>query len=361
MKESKKIAVVCNYRLMPDRVGGMDRFFWLFDAKSKEKGHEIIWFFPNNEKHEGYAKLDIVSPSDTTSLDTFFISYCKSHKFEFDIVITHFFELCTPFFKEVKQMFSCMTIAVDHNSKPREGFPIKKRITKKIRSFFFSKYTNLFIGVSNYSVRNIQEDYGAFLKRKIKMVYNGIDYNLFDKNLARKKEKPRFLVASSLRYIKGIQDLLDAIAALPIEIKNEIKVDVYGEGYYEAVLRAKILELSLENNVSFKGSSSVMHQIYSSYDYMIQPTYMECFSLTILESLSANVPVITTTVGGNLEVVQEGLNGFVFEPKDITKLTQLLQDLWMGKIGISNEVHSLIRDKFTLEKMVDNHYNLLNL
>jgi glycosyltransferase involved in cell wall biosynthesis len=88
---------------------------------------------------------------------------------------------------------------------------------------------------------------------------------------------------------------------------------------------------------------------------------MECFSLTILESLSANVPVITTTVGGNLEVVKDSHNGFVFEPKDIVKLTQILQDLWVGKIGIPNDVHSLIKEKFTLENMVDNHYNLLNL
>ncbi len=39
MKERKKIAVVCNYGLTPNRVGGMDRFFWLFDKKCKENGH----------------------------------------------------------------------------------------------------------------------------------------------------------------------------------------------------------------------------------------------------------------------------------------------------------------------------------
>ena len=45
---------------------------------------------------------------------------------------------------------------------------------------------------------------------------------------------------------------------------------------------------------------------------------MECFSLSILESLSANIPVITTTVGGNLEVVTHEENGFIYEyPLDL--------------------------------------------
>jgi len=60
----------------------------------------------------------------------------------------------------------------------------------------------------------------------------------------------------------------------------------------------------------FFGSSPKLNQIYSKYDYMIQPTYMECFSLSILESLSANVPVITTTVGGNEKVIVEDVNRF---------------------------------------------------
>ena len=48
---------------------------------------------------------------------------------------------------------------------------------------------------------------------------------------------------------------------------------------------------------------------------MLQPTHMECFSLSILESFAANVPVITTNVGGNKEVIDEGENGYIFKAK----------------------------------------------
>jgi glycosyltransferase involved in cell wall biosynthesis len=49
------------------------------------------------------------------------------------------------------------------------------------------------------------------------------------------------------------------------------------------------------------GSTANLSELYCN-DYMVQPTHMECFSLSILESLSANVPVITTN-GGNEEVI----------------------------------------------------------
>ena len=92
---------------------------------------------------------------------------------------------------------------------------------------------------------------------------------------------------------------------------------------------------------------------------MIQPTYMECFSLSILESLASNVPVITTTVGGNLEVVTHGINGFIFEPSDINALTELLKNILLGKLAITTETNSIIEHHFNLEQMVTNHINLV--
>ena len=46
--ESRKIAVLCNYELLPERVGGMDCFFWQFDEKCKEK---IIQEIENESKN----------------------------------------------------------------------------------------------------------------------------------------------------------------------------------------------------------------------------------------------------------------------------------------------------------------------
>jgi len=358
MSLPKKIAVLCNYRLTPERVGGMDRFFWLYDKKCKENGYDVVWFMPNNQIHGAYSEMNIVS-SDNEELDSFFLKYTKSNAVFFSHVITHFLELCTPFFKNIKLEFAAKIIVVDHNSRPLEGFPFKKKLSKKIRGLLYSRYIDTFVGVSEYTIKHIKNDYGNFLDKKIKLVYNGIDCDVFLKNTNRKTEKPRFIVTSNLRYIKGIQDLITAVAILPENIKNEMCIDLYGEGDYEEALKTKVKSLSLEKNFAFKGSSSKLNEIYCHYDYMIQPTYMECFSLTILESLASNVPVITTPVGGNLEVIKDGVNGYVFDVKDAEKLSSILMKLYLGHISIKNTTFELIEKNFTISQMVQNHIDLL--
>jgi hypothetical protein len=75
---NEKIAVICNYKLLPERVGGMDYFFWTFDKKCKENNIDVDWFFPNSSNHGGYSRLTIYS-NDLQNLENSFITFCK-HK-----------------------------------------------------------------------------------------------------------------------------------------------------------------------------------------------------------------------------------------------------------------------------------------
>jgi glycosyltransferase involved in cell wall biosynthesis len=86
---------------------------------------------------------------------------------------------------------------------------------------------------------------------------------------------------------------------------------------------------------------------------------MECFSLSILESLAANVPVITTNVGGNEEVIVNGENGCVFKAKDIYALKIIIERIYTGDMMIEINTRELIANNFSLEKMVENHLKLL--
>jgi glycosyltransferase involved in cell wall biosynthesis len=358
MTKPKKIAILCNYELLPERVGGMDRFFWLFDFECKKLGYELVWFFPNTTNHGDYKNLTIIS-ANYQPLEFFFLSYCKQNKLCFDFVITHFLELCTSFFKEVKKQLSSKIIVVDHNSRPLGGYPFKKKIFKLIKGFLFSSYIDVFVAVSNYTKWHILNDFGNHLKSKTCLIYNGIDTSLYNVRINRCYNKPSFLVASNLGYPKGIQDLIDAVANLPMFIKNDIKIDVFGTGGYEQQLKTLVDKYYLNEIFTFKGSRSNLFEIYCQYDYLIQPSHMECFSLSILESLSANVPVITTSVGGNEEVVCNGENGFIFKSKDTIALKEIVENVYLGNMRIDANTRELIEKNFNLEKMVNNHIQLL--
>lgn len=357
MTKAKKIAIVCDYALNPNRIGGMDRFYVAYDKKAKELGYEVDWYFTAYQPFDFFSGLTIFS-SNNQNVEQFFLEQVVNEKKEYDILITHFVALCLSFFKRVKASGINYTIAIDHNPRPLEGVAWTKFLKNKIRGILNSRYIDQFIGVSGYTQKYILKDHGSFLAKKTAVIYNGIDTTVFTKRTAENKNK--FIVCSHLRVNKGLQDLIKAVSILEDNIKNQLQIDVYGEGPYEMDLRAMINDFDLNNCIHFKGSSSHINEVLSDYSFLIQPTYMECFSLSILESLAANVPVITTTVGGNLEIIKPNENGFIFEPKDYKTLAKIINDIVLGKLKINNDVSAQITSNFNLEKMVDEHIQLLN-
>ncbi|MGJ5640615.1 glycosyltransferase family 4 protein [Formosa sp. S-31] len=354
--ETKRIALICNYQLRSDRIGGMDRFFRAFDTKAKDEGYVVDWFFTSYSGFKFYKELTIIS-SEGQAIEQFALNYIQKHQKPYGVVITHFTELCTPFYKELKALTNAYVIAVDHNPRPLAGVPFKKRVKNKIKGFLYGRYIDQFVGVSQYTMDCILEDYGTYLLSKTKVIYNGIDTTVFKKRSAPNEGK--FIVASHLRPSKGVQDLLQALAQLESFLKNNIQVDIYGEGPLEAELKQQVQKLGLERTVKFYGSTSQLNDLFCNYSYMIQPAYMECFSLSLLESLSANVPVITTQVGGNLELVKNEDNGFVFQAGDVNALVAILKGIVKGERGIINTVNLQIEKNFSLEKMVEEHFNLV--
>ncbi len=355
MKQTKNIAVICNYGLNPERIGGMDRFFVAYDRACKEKGYTVDWYFSNCETHSFYENLKIFASKGISAEDRF-MQQTSGFK-TYDVVITHFVELCTPFFQKIKKDQKAYIIAVDHNPRPLNGFPLKKRIKNKLKGRLYSRYIDCFVGVSQYTADCILEDYGSNLRNKTKVVYNGIDTSIY---LKRTEENlGKFIVASHLRASKGIQDLISAVDQLPDNLKGKIKIDIFGEGPMENELKEKTAKLKLENSIQFKGSSPDLPNLFKDYSYLIQPTYMECFSLSILESLTANVPVVTTNVGGNGEIIFEGQNGFIFKAGDIRSLATIIEKILQRELKIKKDVSILIKQEFTLQKMVEEHLKLL--
>lgn len=335
----------------------MDRFYVAYDRKAKMLGYEIDWYFSEYQPFDFYSGLTIFS-ANNQNMESFFLGKLSREHLKYDVLVTHFLALCTSFFKKAKTAGIQHTIAVDHNPRPLEGFPLTKIVKNKIKGVLYSRYIDQFIGVSEYTRKHILKDYGFLLDKKTSVIYNGIDTSVFVKRSNENKNK--FVLTSHLRESKGIQDLIQAVSVLEDTVKNQVQIDVYGEGPYERELLEMTKANHLKKIIHFKGGSSQLNELLSNYRYLLQPTYMECFSLSILESLAANVPVITTTVGGNLEIIRHNENGFVFEPKDYLALAVILKNIVLGNLKIEKEVSIQIETDFNLEKMVEEYVSLLN-
>lgn len=358
MCNNKKIAVVCNYALNPNRIGGMDRFWVAYDSETKALGYEVHWYFADYQTFDFFSGLTIYS-ANNQNVERFFLEQATQEHLKYAVLITHFVALCTSFFKDAKTIGIQKIIAVDHNPRPLGGFPFSKVVKNKIKGILYSKYIDQFVGVSEYTRKHILKDYGFFLENKTSVIYNGIDTSVFVKRTHENKNK--FIVTSHLRESKGIQDLLKAVSILEENIKTQIQIDIYGNGPFENELMNMTNEFKLNSIIHFKGSSSKLNELYSDYAYLIQPSHEETFCYSVIESLVCNVPVITTHEAGNvLSLIVENKNGFLFNAGNYNQLTEILKNIVAENLSIDNDVSAQIVDKFNLEKMVNEHIQILN-
>ena len=355
----KRIAVLCNYELLPERVGGMDHFFWRFDAAGKQNGIAIDWFFPNCSQHGDYSKLTILE-SNGQNIENFFLETYKSKPIVYSHIITHFIELCTPFFYKIKQLTSAKIIVVDHNPRPIAGYPLKKRLEKRVKGILFSRSIDLFVGVSNYSKNQLVKEFGKQINKKSIVIFNGLEIDKFKKK-SNYDFTNNFIVASHLRKEKGIQDLIVAVCNLEEQFKTNLKIDIYGEGYFEEELKKMIIQFSLTAIFSFKGSVSNLNEIYCNYDFLIHPSHGETFCFSVIESLLSGLPVITTRDQGNvLGLVEENINGFLFEVAKTGELTLILQKIVAQEYQINDfSANNKKVNDLSLEKMVENHLKII--
>lgn len=142
-------------------------------------------------------------------------------------------------------------------------------------------------------------------------------------------------LVARLEENKGVWELLNASLPL-IESRKDLHVVVIGgedkSSNHSLAYKQKIDEwLSSINPESRKkihmmGMMPESHKYLRAFDLYVLPSYIECFSLALLDAQLAGLPVLGTNTGGTPEVVIEGKTGWLFEPQDVIGLTQKLEE-----------------------------------
>ena len=120
-----------------------------------------------------------------------------------------------------------------------------------------------------------------------------------------------------------------------------------------------VMTKQLQTVFNFKGNSPTLNKLFSRYDYLLQPTHLECFSLSILESFAANVPLIITNVGGDEEAVKNVQNCYIFKAKDVEALMEIFMEVCTGKRKIIKNTPENIRYNISIEIKVERYVNLI--
>lgn len=208
--------------------------------------------------------------------------------------------------------------------------------------------------------------------KKILVIGNGLNLsqvvsrscgNEVRRELGINPSTPVIGVIAELKPVKGHIYLFQAIKEL-IKTRPELCVLLIGDSIepaFKISLEATVRELEIQNNVIFYGRSNQVGRLLTAIDISVLPSLSEGLSNAILESMAANIPVITTNSGGNPEIVIDGETGLLVPPADSIALanaiSRLLDDV-LYRDYLATNARTIMVKKFSNEQMITSVENV---
>lgn len=166
-------------------------------------------------------------------------------------------------------------------------------------------------------------------ERKIVPVHNGINVSEFrpsDATNVRRQygiDGPFLLFVGRMITQKGLPYLIDAMPAV-LEKYPDAKLLLVGRGNALDGLRKKVKASGLERGILFSGymSEEMLKEAYGTCDIFVLPSVWEVLPIAVLEAMSSSRPVVCTCAGGDAELVEDGVNGYVVPMRDSNALAE---------------------------------------
>ncbi len=187
---------------------------------------------------------------------------------------------------------------------------------------------------------------------KLCTIWNGIDLERF----AAGEPNPHgpAAIVARLSPEKDIATLLRAWSLVVREIPSA-RLVIAGDGPCRHDLESLARELSLTDQVEFKGEVHDVAGLLGDARLFVLSSISEGVSLTLLEAMARGLPVVATRVGGNTEVVVDGETGVLVPPSEPESLAQALLHLFgdadeSRRMGLAGRRR--VEEHFDVRKMV---------
>ncbi len=224
-----------------------------------------------------------------------------------------------------------------------------------------------YITVSKQFERYLIERIGISESR-ITQIYNGVDTERFTPVRERKLDvlPPGFVDENSvvigtvarIQPVKDHETLVRAFAALlqrRSEVSDRLRLAIVGDGPLLPKLRLLVDSLGIAKRTWLPGAVSNVPDVMRSLDLFVLPSLSEGISNTILEAMASGLPVIATSAGGNIELLQDGQTGRLFPPGDVQTLVKLLKEYVADPLLCQSHAHMARQralEKFGLDRMI---------
>ncbi|KKU49693.1 MAG: Glycosyltransferase [Parcubacteria group bacterium GW2011_GWA1_47_10] len=203
---------------------------------------------------------------------------------------------------------------------------------------------------------------------RVEVIYNGVDWTPAD--ISQEEARKQINIAGNIIFSfgrlvpwKGNKMLIKLMPRL-LRLNQFLRLVIAGDGPELATLQKMVKNLRLDKKVYLVGKQSKPELgIYlAAASLFVQNTAYEGFSHQILEAMASGVPVVTTRIAANRELVQQGENGFMVNYNDEFNLYEAIKTAWgspeLRERFIANGKKTVAR--FTVDEMYKKTAQLLS-
>lgn len=267
------------------------------------------------------------------------------------ISIVHSHHRMAAFYAELVAPKSVVKVANAHNT-----FTDKKKLTQ------LAYRSTKVIAVGEMVKKNLTEYFGI-PKEKICVIHNAV--KPFDGNivpveaLCQEHTKGNVLIGNigRLSEQKGMSYFIEA-AEITAKAHPEARFIIVGDGEESEQLHAQVKAKGLQNKVLFLGYRNDIQNVMSQLDFVVLSSLWEGLPLTPIEAYSVGKTVVGTAVDGTTEIIRDGIDGYLIEPRNPMQLAEKMNELienpeMRESMGI--QAMKRYQDEFSFEKLSERY------
>lgn len=236
------------------------------------------------------------------------------------ITVIHSHHRMAAFYTEILFGSSIIKIANAHNT-----FYDKKLLTR-----FAYKNTKV-IAVGEMVKKNLV-DYFNIPEERVSVIHNAVKpfnekVNMISV-LDREKSKGNILIGNigRLSEQKGMSYFIDA-AEIVASSNSKVRFVIVGDGELKKQLHEYVKSKLLQDVFLFLGYRNDIQNVISQLDFIVISSLWEGLPLTPIEAYSVGKTVIGTAVDGTKEIIRDGIDGYLIEPRNSIQIAERMIEL----------------------------------
>ena len=237
----------------------------------------------------------------------------------------------------------------------------------------YSPFVSRYVAVSKDLERYLRDRVGIN-RRRIVQLYNGVDADRFHPREAVRAgiescpfRSPEHWLVGTVGRMDHVKDqctlaraFVQAVRVQP-EARDRVRLIMVGDGALRAECERILEDGGARELAWFAGERNDIAGIMRGLDCFVLPSLAEGISNTVLEAMACALPVIATRVGGNTELLDDGVTGQLVGADDPPALARAMLK-YFDDVALARQHGHAARDRversFSLDRMVDSYHHL---